>query len=242
MNTSLHVAICDSSPGDRKQTERLIGRESDRRLHTTGVLFSSTFGSIDSIDASPMAYDVYFLDSTEPGGDSVDIARMLRNKGIQSAVVFCVGSIDYRACASDISNAYFLDKPITAEALSDLITILVDKKSAASGHRIELRNKDNTVYVTEEEIEYIYAPENRLEVHLYDKRVIPVDIPMDTMCIDLQNYPSLVRAGRNLIINARHIDKITLNRVHLTSGTERKADLNNIPDICLTRHDLNKEH
>ena len=33
----MHLAICDDHMADRKQMERLLGRESDRRLNTTGV-------------------------------------------------------------------------------------------------------------------------------------------------------------------------------------------------------------
>ncbi len=35
----MHLAICDDHMADRKQMERLLGRESDRRMNTTGVLY-----------------------------------------------------------------------------------------------------------------------------------------------------------------------------------------------------------
>ena len=39
----MHLAVCDDNIADRKQMERLLGRESDRRLNTTGVLYVDSF-------------------------------------------------------------------------------------------------------------------------------------------------------------------------------------------------------
>ena len=44
----MHLAVCDDHLVDRKQMERLLGRESDRRIHTTGVLYIDSFGSQES--------------------------------------------------------------------------------------------------------------------------------------------------------------------------------------------------
>ncbi len=35
----MHLAVCDDNIADRKQTERLLGRESDQRINSTGVLY-----------------------------------------------------------------------------------------------------------------------------------------------------------------------------------------------------------
>ena len=61
----MHLAICDDHMADRKQMERLLGRESDRRMNTTGVLYVDSFGSKESILVTPMIYDAIFMDMTE---------------------------------------------------------------------------------------------------------------------------------------------------------------------------------
>ena len=62
----MHLAICDDHMADRKQMERLLGRESDRRLNTTGVLYVDSFGSKESILTTPMIYDAIFMDMPFP--------------------------------------------------------------------------------------------------------------------------------------------------------------------------------
>ena len=35
----MHIAVCDDNVADRKQTERLLQRASDRHASTTGVFY-----------------------------------------------------------------------------------------------------------------------------------------------------------------------------------------------------------
>ena len=53
----MHLAVCDDNIADRKQMERLLGRESDRRLNTTGILYMDSFGNKEAILTTPMIYD-----------------------------------------------------------------------------------------------------------------------------------------------------------------------------------------
>ena len=44
-----YIAVCDDNMADRKQMERLLGRESDIRLNDTGVLYIDSYGSEDAL-------------------------------------------------------------------------------------------------------------------------------------------------------------------------------------------------
>ena len=63
----MHLAVCDDNIADRKQTERLLGRESDRRINTTGVLYVDSFGNRNAILCTPMIYDGLFMHMVEDG-------------------------------------------------------------------------------------------------------------------------------------------------------------------------------
>ena len=70
----MHLAVCDDNIADRKQTERLLGRESDRRINTTGVLYVDSFGNRNAILSTPMIYDGLFMDMVEDIGKCGEIA------------------------------------------------------------------------------------------------------------------------------------------------------------------------
>ena len=117
----MHLAICDDHMADRKQMERLLGRESDRRLNTTGVLYVDSFGSKESILTTPMIYDAIFMDMTEDGCDAVELSHMLRADGTDVPIVFCCDKVDYRKSKNLPDNALFLDKPIVVAELTEMI-------------------------------------------------------------------------------------------------------------------------
>ena len=104
----MHLAICDDHMADRKQMERLLGRESDRRLNTTGVLYVDSFGSKESILVTPMIYDAIFMDMTEDGCDAMELSHMLRADGTDVPIVFCCDKVDYRKSKNLPDNALFL--------------------------------------------------------------------------------------------------------------------------------------
>ena len=92
----MHLAVCDDNIADRKQTERLLGRESDRRINTTGVLYVDSFGNRNAILSTPMIYDGLFMDMVEDGCNAAEIARELRKAGSRLPIIFCCSKINYR--------------------------------------------------------------------------------------------------------------------------------------------------
>ena len=68
--------------------ERLLGRESDRRMNTTGVLYVDSFGSKESILVTPMIYDAIFMDMTEDGCDAIELSTCFGPMAQMSPIVF----------------------------------------------------------------------------------------------------------------------------------------------------------
>ena len=91
----MHIAVCDDNIADRKQMERLLGRASDRRIHTTGVLYIDSYGNVEAVLRSPMLYDAFFIDMTNGPVNGFQLARKLIDAGVVAPIVLCVSTIDY---------------------------------------------------------------------------------------------------------------------------------------------------
>ena len=50
----MHVALCDDNTADRKQSERLLQRESLNRISVTGPLYVDSYGNAESLLNKPM--------------------------------------------------------------------------------------------------------------------------------------------------------------------------------------------
>lgn len=215
----MHIALADSSPGDRKQMERLLSRESDRRVNSTGVFYIETFGSSGALLCSPTVYDVYFLDVTETVNGSVDIANCLRRKGIKSPVVFCVSKVDYRNQDELPENIRFIDKPIKTDELTALMEDLIGQKAQEHIPTIEFRNNRESFYLEEKEIAFIVGRRYAVDITLNDGSRKEATGYIENVWDNLKGYKSFVPVNKKTIVNKSYIDRISGYRCFMRDGT-----------------------
>ena len=217
----MHIAICDDNIADRKQTERLLGRESDRRAKTDSVLYIDSFGKQESVLASPMIYDMFFIDMVNDAPSTAsDIVKALLNVGVTSPIVMLSSDIDYTKdeYLTSLEQIYFLQKPLKVSELSDIITVGFEHKKEKVP-TIELRTDSDAFYVKEEDIMYaVYFNKQYTDVYLYDGRKIHMLMNIENFYAHLEHFRSFFPANRHTIIQKKYVKKITFLHVHLLNN------------------------
>lgn len=217
----MHIAICDDNIADRKQTERLLSRESDRRAKTDSVLYIDSFGKQESVLAAPMIYDMFFIDMVNDlPSTASDIVKALLSAGVTAPIVMLNSTINYRkdTYLSSLSQVYFLDKPIKVAELTDIISMGFEKKTQKVP-TIELRTDTEAFYVKEEDIMYaVFYSKQYTDVFLSDGRKIHMLCNIENFYAHLEHFGSFFPANRHTIIQKKYVKKISLLHVHLTNG------------------------
>lgn len=221
----MYIALADSSVGDRKQMERLLERESDKRKSTTGVIYVETFGSSVALLNSPTVYDAYFLDVTDKGDNSYDIACAIRKKGILSPIVYCISSIDYHNCGEMLPNSVFINKPVKVAELSLVLDQILKQKQDNLIPTIEFRDTKESFYLEERDIEYIKGENYTITIVLANGTVKTANGFIDKIWNELEGFESFIPVNRKTIINARHVKEIAGMSVILKDNTRIKLDL-----------------
>lgn len=224
----MHIAVCDDNIADRKQFERLIKRESDRRAAADGILFADFFGNADSLLANPMQYDIFYIDMCKtPNADIKQVVTALLEKGVIAPIVLCCSDIDYRQLAlpGDIS---YLNKPIRPEELSATVTHGLEIKSHAVP-LIEFREEKNTYYVTEPDI--LYAVQNGLFVDIYlaDGRTVHIIDNVQNLFGQLEIYPTFLMPSSKVVLNGRYIKAFRFHKTVMSDGRVFKISSDCIP-------------
>lgn len=220
----MHIAICDDNIADRKQLERLIKRESDKRAASTGILYADSFGNAASMLANPMQYDVFYIDICKTEGiTGTDVANALVSQGVHAPIVMCCSDIPYRQMSFP-ENVIFLDKPIRVTELSESIEHALKIKEQAPS-LIELREDYNTVYVTEPEILYGIEEGHYVKVTLTDKRTVHAVTSAVNLFAQLEIYPSLILPSPKVLLNGRYIEKLRFHKAFMTDGACFKISL-----------------
>ena len=93
----MHVAICDDNGADRKQLERLLTRESEKRHNDEGTIYADSYGNATNLLANPLQYDAIFIDICRTPGVTVkEIVDKLLEKGVHAPIILCCSLINYR--------------------------------------------------------------------------------------------------------------------------------------------------
>ncbi|MBO5209903.1 MAG: LytTR family transcriptional regulator DNA-binding domain-containing protein [Lachnospiraceae bacterium] len=235
----MHIAVCDDNVADRKQMERLLGRASDRRTSTTGVLYIDSYGNVDAVMRSPMLYDAFFIDMTSGPVNGFELARKLIDAGSTAPIILCTSTIDYRAVieaamaevpedAVELSNhsilrqqlhsqILYLDKPIKVAELDQRLDHAIACKAAAVP-TIELRGEHETYYVHEDEIMYARKNAQYAHVTLTDNREVDILTTMANLFSQIKGFTHFIPVSEHTLINITFIKKISFFKLHMKDG------------------------
>ena len=198
----MHIAVCDDNVADRKQLERLLKRESDKRAASTGIIYTDSFGNSTSLLSNPMQYDAFYID-------------MCLTEGITGTEV-ANALINYREQTYP-ENVIFLDKPIKVAELGQSIDHALDIMSKAVP-LIELREDEDTVYVTEPDILYAEEEGRNVIVTLKDGRTVKVATTAINLFSQIENHPTFFAPTVKTILNGRYMEKLGFRKVIMCDG------------------------
>ncbi len=214
----MHLAVCDDNIADRKQTERLLGRQSDRIFKDCGErLYIDSYGNVEAFMQKPQMYHGLFIDMvSDPECTGFDVLKMLLDANIVRPIIMCSSSIDYRALVEQAGihadNIYYLDKPIR---VADL-TAMIDKLKSLCGNTIptiELRGQNETIYARGDDIICVKRAKAELEVFLTGNRTVNVIDDIINFYDQCTVFPQICPINDNALININHIKKKSFGKV-----------------------------
>ena len=213
----MHIAVCDDNVADRKQLERLLKRESDKRAQSTGVIYTSSFGNASTMLANPMQYNAFYIDVCKTEGiTGMDIVRDLTTKGVNAPIVMCCSDVNYREYSFP-SNVIFLDKPIKVTELSESIDHALSIMEQAEP-LIELREDTETFYVTEPDILYAVETDRHVLVTIKDGRKLNVIGSSLNLYEQVAHYPTFIAPSQKTMLNARYIKRLIFHKATMVDG------------------------
>ncbi|MGN0377896.1 MAG: LytR/AlgR family response regulator transcription factor [Suilimivivens sp.] len=222
----MHIAICDDNIADRKQLERLLKRESDKRAGTTGLFYTDSFGNSELLSKNHMQYDLFFIDMVTEEPDGLTFALELIQSGVHAPIVLCSSKINYPDKASSLpscpDNLLYMEKPIKTAELSRVL----DRAAALQAQRtptIELRSETDTHYVTEDDIIYAVTMGRYIHVFLKDGTEIPILTDMFNFYDEIATFSHMVLLNEHSLFNIVHMEKFSPFKVTLKNGVKLKS-------------------
>ena len=213
-----YIAICDNNIADRKQLERLLEREKDKRLAANyDVLYIDSFGSEEALMATPVKYDIFFVDMTEGASNGMEIAKKLRQRGITAPIVLCESTISYTSYVNAPEDIIYIEKPINAGQVSHLTDVALEwvrRKTPL----IEVRCRKDTRFLKYDELVRAYPLDKFLtRLCLSDGEYLDMTDSIASLAKQCEIYGCFIRCRKDLV-NVFHIISSTDNGFRLTGG------------------------
>ncbi len=222
----MHIAVCDDNIADRKQLERLLLRESEKRKTDTGVFYTDSFGDSAALLRNPMSYDLFFVDLVSGETDGLTIALKLREIGVTSPIVLCSSKINYLAFQSQLKaeadNFMHLNKPIITTELSAVLDNAIHMQQNRIP-TIELRSDKDTFYVREDDIVYALSDGLYVNVFLKNGTKLPIISSLENFYYSVAMFSHMLLLTEKSMINIAYLEKYTPFKVTLKDGTIVKS-------------------
>ncbi len=234
---TIYLAICDNNIADRKQLERLLEREKDRRLHEAGdVMYIDSFGSEEALLATPVKYDIFFIDITEGASLGMDIAKKLRHRGITAPLVLCQSTVNYTSYVNAPEDIIYIEKPVNAGQITHLVDV-AGEWSKKKTPLIEVRCQNDTHFIKHSElVRAVSLDRFYTRLCLEDGTFLEMTDSISSLAKQCESYGCFIRCGSD-IVNICHIRTSAGNGFLLTNGDTVKYRLGQKRSIIRTMAD-----
>ncbi len=218
----MHIAVLDDDVASRKQMERLLERASDaNKKNGLEGYYIDSYGAFDSLHSKAAMYDAIYIDIVDSDMKGHEIAKSILNSGIQGKIILCISSLNYREIISseDAEQFLFIDKPVNTEELNNTLSICEENRKNREP-QIEIRTKDETLYVKYNEFLYakaLVAGKTTIVLKGRKDTIYYKDISMVRKAIT--EYPFMIAVNKDTVISTYHIDRVTSFHVHIDDGT-----------------------
>lgn len=208
------VAICDDSMLDAKFVHSILDAWAEARgIAVQSAIFRSAESFLFQY-AEDRAWDILLLDIEMGSMDGVALARQIRKDNESVQLVFITGYSDYIAEGYDLAALHYLMKPVNRDKLFSVLDRAVERLKR-NQRCLNLELSGETARIPLYDIRYLDVRQNYVTIHA-DK---DYTLKRALSCFEAELGDSFHRVGRSMIVNLKHIVRVTKFDVYLADGT-----------------------
>ena len=207
------IAICDDSKADADFVQDIINHWAQERQVTVDTKVFPSAESFLFHYEEDKSYDVLLLDIEMGAMDGVTMAKKVRRDNETVQIVFITGYSEYIAEGYEVAALHYLMKPVNAEKLHVVLDKALEKQMQ-NERCLNLMLSGEMVRIPFYQIGYLEVQKNYVTVHGKEDYTVKRTLKEFEEELD----ESFCRVGRGMILNLKHIRRVTRSEVYLADG------------------------
>lgn len=212
----IRIALCDDEPKILDEISVYIKQYAENKKVPNFDVFScnSTKALIDALDAGNV-FDIFMLDVYIGNELGTTLARAIRERGIESPVVFITTSVEHAPQCYETETLRYLVKPINLSKFYEAMDVAVAQAEKIVEKLITLKTENGVERINANQIMYSEAHAHYQYVTLENRQQIRVRMTVKELYEILIKCRGFVRVGSAYIINLRNIKNVSTSQVHI---------------------------
>lgn len=207
------VAICDDSSKDAEFVQNILkGWAAERNLLLQAELFASAEAFLFHYEEDK-GYDLLLLDIEMGEMDGVTMARRVRMGNETVQIIFITGYSEYIAEGYEVAALHYLMKPVDGEKLFAVLDRALEKQ-LQNERCLNLLLSGEMLRIPFYQIRYMDVQKNYVTIHAKEDYTVKRTLKEFEEELD----ETFCRVGRGMILNLKHIRRVTRTEVHLANG------------------------
>ncbi len=214
----MHIAICDDNVADRRHLERLLSRESDKRMGTPNLLYVDSYGDKEHFLFRPLMYDMVFMDMSATPTLTAEIIADITEMGFKAPLILYSSTVDYTKLPNLPEYVIHQKKPYIPDPLPKLLA-LGDTHLHGHIETLPIHCPDGTKhYLPVQDILYYVSDNLTHTVYLKDGTQMTLTDEAGDFQHLTEPYREFFRIDTNTILNLRHVIGSTPISVTMQDG------------------------
>ncbi|MDO5734366.1 MAG: LytTR family DNA-binding domain-containing protein [Eubacteriales bacterium] len=232
----LYFAIVEDHDSERQLLRRYLeawakshGEELVIREYPTAEAFDFDYSQDKRVDCA-------LLDIQMPGKSGVELARSLREKDQNLALIFITGIVDYIQEGYELEALHYLLKPVKEAELARCLDRFIEKRKTMPAS-ILVKTDDAYLKVQVDEILYLESERNFLSLHLKNQRILLTRAALQDFKNELGD--SFLICHRSYLVNLKEVEQIVGRELILSSGERipiSRRKLTEVNDAFIRQH------
>lgn len=209
------VAVCDDEPFMRNDiSARLTAYMKEKKIPFQIDCFT---GSRELLENSNL-FDILFLDIQMDAPDGMETARILRNRGCQSLLIFITVLKEPVFHSFEVQAFDYLVKPLESVRFRHTLDRAVEHLEASTQHNLVVQKGNVCQVIPFSQIVYCEVLGRKLYIHRENLETVDYYDRME----NLEKYVDqrFFRCHRSYLVNLDHVRKMHSGRILLSNGNE----------------------